>query len=237
METRTEGEPARAGHDLLLTMAGRLPDRLLWRLRDWSAAGAGIALRTTVPRALVRHRVGITEDERALLRTAVLGWGGSSRAVDAVLHADAAPESGASFLPAEHGPGWDATDLVLRALAPVVGAGELRRAWRVERAARRAQASPPARVVLLSSTGDDPDLPTLTGAVQRALRAQGEPDPRVEVLGPDSPATAYHREALVAADLLWRAAGATPARGTAGILHFPDPAVEKARASELVGHG
>ena len=85
-------EAEQACHDVLLAMAGRLPDRLLWRLRDWLSSGAHVALRTALPRALLRHRIGVSEDERARLRTAVLAWGGPARLVDAVLHVDAAPE-------------------------------------------------------------------------------------------------------------------------------------------------
>jgi hypothetical protein len=247
VETRTATRPAAlaeagsAGHDVLLALAGRLPDRVLWRLRDWLASGAGIALRTALPRTLVRHRVGVTDDERALLRTAVLGWGGSARQVDAVLHADAPPEAGTTtFATRDDGPGWDATDLVLRALVPTIGGvGELRRAWRLERVSRRARAAdeaPPSRVVLLGATVD---LPALTGAVQRALRAQGEAEPRVEVIGPDSPATAYHRDALAASDVLWRAdadASSVDASPDAA-LYFPDPFGPSLPSGELVRHG
>ena len=87
-------EAARACHDLLVSLAGRVPDHALWRLRDWLAADADVALRTAVPRTLLRHRVGVTETERALLREAVQAWRGPVRLVDAVLHADPAPEVG-----------------------------------------------------------------------------------------------------------------------------------------------
>lgn len=239
MDSRTGTDPTGAGHDILLAVAGRLPDRLLWRLRDWLAAGAEVALRTALPRALVRHRVGITDDERVFLRAAVLGWGGASRQVDAVLHLDAPPEAEVSFAAREEGPGWDASDLVLRALVPTVGGvGELRRAWRTERTARRTDPEPPARVVLLGATDG---LPALTGAVQGALRAQGETDPRVEVLGPDSPATAYHRAALAASEVLW-CAGAPVLDTSGGSRRSPDPRGPDPRGrwaapGELVRHG
>ncbi len=205
VESRTdETRPAdRAGHDILLAMAGRLPDRLLWRVRDWLAGGAEVALRTALPRALLRHRVGVTEVEREMLRTAVLAWGGSGRLVDAVPHADVAPEPTATFAAQGDVPGWDGPDLVLRALVPAsADVIEVRRAWRTERASRRSAPMPATRVVLIGATRD---LPALTGAVQRALRAQGEVEPRVEAIGPGSPVTAYHREALAASEVLWHA--------------------------------
>lgn len=224
----------RTCHDLLVALAGRLPDPLLWRLRDWLAAGAHAALRTSVPRALVRHRLGVTEDERVLLREVVTAWGGSPRHVEAVLHLDTPPEAGASFSAGGESPGWDTADLVLRAVAPALAeAGELRRAWRTDRAARRAAPVPPSRVVLLSARGD---LPAVTAALQRALRAQGESTPRVEVVGQGTPITAYHREALVGSELLWRAGG-VPASAPGDGRGAPPQVRRSPSTSELVGHG
>ncbi|MDD7920881.1 hypothetical protein [Actinomycetospora callitridis] len=217
-------EAEQACHDVLLAMAGRLPDRLLWRLRDWLSSGAHVALRTALPRALLRHRIGVSEDERARLRTAVLAWGGPARLVDAVLHVDAAPEPTAGFVEPGRGPGWDDTDLVLRALAPVAGGvTAVRRAWRHGSGA-------PVRVVLVDAPVDAATggRAALTGALQRALRARGESDPCVEVLGPTIVPTPYHRAALAAAEVLWR-------RGTDRVP--PARAGLGAEAGELVGHG
>ena len=66
---------ARACHDVLVAMAGRVPDRALWRLRDWLACGADVALRTALPRTLVRHRVGVTDQP-------LEGAGATHRAAD-----------------------------------------------------------------------------------------------------------------------------------------------------------
>lgn len=227
-DARPGGVP-RAAHDLLVALAGRVPDRPLWRLRDWLAADAVVALRTAVPRTLLRHRVGVTETERALLREAVTGWRGPSRLVDAVLHADSAPEPTAAFVEPGRS-GWDAADLVLRALLPTVGqVGEVRRAW------RSGTEGGPVRVVLVSASGD---LPSLTGAVQRALRAHGGNAPGVEVIGAGTLTTSYHRAALAASDVLWRAGA--PASVSSG----PDgPGLPGQRSgavpppAELVRHG
>ncbi len=224
------GGTARACHDLLVALAGRLPDRSLWRLRDWLAADAVVALRTAVPRTLLRHRVGVTETERGLLREAVTSWHGPVRLVDAVLHADTAPEPTATFTEPGRS-GWDAADLVLRALLPTVGeVGEVRRAWRT------APAGGPVRVVLVSAAGD---LPSLTGAVQRALRAHGGADPGVEVIGAGTLTTSYHRAALAASEVLWRAGApasvsASPSEGPG----LPGPRIGAAPSpAELVRHG
>jgi hypothetical protein len=218
--TASLGDAERACHDVLLAMAGRLPDRLLWRLRDWLSCGAYVALRTALPRALLRHRVGITEDERARLRAAVLAWGGPARLVDAVLHVETPPEPGASFLGAG-GPGWDDTDLVLRALAPVTGGvTAVRRAW-------RSSSGAPVRVVLVAA--ERGGEAALTRALQRALRARGEADPCVEVIGTSASPTPYQRAALAAAEVLWRA--------EPGQVPPPARADRGAPTGELVGHG
>lgn len=228
VETRTGTDPDRACHDVLLAMAGRLPDRLLWRLRDWLSCGAPVALRTALPRALLRHRVGVTEDERATLRAAVSAWGGSPRLVDAVLHVDATPAPAVCFLAPSDGPGWDDTDLVLRAVAPLAGGVvAVRRAW-------RAESGGPVRVVLVEAHGD---LPALTGALQRTLRAGGEADPQVEVLSPGDGGTGYHRDALAVAATLWRSGGAASVSGAAPVCPERPAAPARADTGELVGHG
>jgi hypothetical protein len=126
---------------------------------------------------------------------------------------------------------WDASDLVLRALLPTAGeVGEVRRAWRTSTGG-------PVRVVLVSAAGD---LPALTGAVQRALRAHGGTAPGIEVIGAGTLTTSYHRAALAASDVLWRA-GAPASVSAAG----PDrePGLPGPRSggvpssAELVRHG
>jgi hypothetical protein len=80
---RLAGVPA--GHELLLRLAGRFPDELLWRLRDWLAAGDTAALGAVLPRTLLRHRIGLTGHERTLLAEVVGPDAPSRRLVEAVL--------------------------------------------------------------------------------------------------------------------------------------------------------
>jgi hypothetical protein len=61
--TDTDGTDA-ACHELLLRLAGRLPDDPLWRLRDWLSADVDqgrAAVGATLPRTLLRHRIGLTD--------------------------------------------------------------------------------------------------------------------------------------------------------------------------------
>src|ERR1700754_1906448 len=138
-------ESDRACHDLLVRLAGRLPDRLLWRLRDWLAAGGHAVLVRSLPKALLRHRIGLTDAERELMDACLPRWGSTPRLLDAVLPATDPAEVTVTFR-AELGPdeacadvagssGW--RDSVCLLLAAVVrghpGAKELRRSWRMDR--------------------------------------------------------------------------------------------------------
>jgi hypothetical protein len=197
----SERSTDQACHELLLRLAGRLPDELIWRLRDWLAAGSRITVSTTLPRELLRHRVGLTEQECELLATAVGEWGASRRMLDAVLPVDIPDEPLTDF----RSPASD-VDLVDLSLVAVVrghpGSRELlhtRRSAVVPaggRAVRRDQ-----RVVLVRG-GERPWL--LTGTLQRLLRAHGDRTPCVEVLPPLGEQTEYHRAAVASAAVLWR---------------------------------
>jgi hypothetical protein len=201
-----QADPERACHDLLIRLAGRLPDRLLWRLRDWLAADGHAALGRALPKALLRNRIGVTDAERDLMEACLPLWGATQRQLDAVLPA-AEPADTTAVFRAELGPeevcadlvgpgGWrDSVDLMLTAVVRgQPGAKELRRSWRVDR-------SRPQRVVLAHVTRD---LPALTGTLQRVLRAHGDLTPCVEVVSPPLALPPYHRLALRDSTSLWR---------------------------------
>jgi hypothetical protein len=190
-----------ACHDLLVRLAGRLPDDLLWRMRDWLADGGRSALSATLPRELLRHRVGLTEDEREMLGAAVGEWGASRRLLDAVLPAHAADDLFVAF-EAPDGPDQAALS-VLAVVRGHPGCVELRQGWRVadaRGAGRRAQ-----RIVLVLGA----ERPwALTGTLQRVLRAHGDRTPCVEVLPPHGEPPAYHQAAIIGSAPLWRSAAA-----------------------------
>jgi hypothetical protein len=215
-------EQERACHDLLVRLAGRLPDRLLWRLRDWLAAGSHPTLARTLPKALLRHRVGITDSERDLMEAALPHWGAPQRSLDAVLPVGELTDPGVTFT-ADLAPdvlcadvlgigGWrDGVDLALTAIVRGhQGAKELRRSWRLDHPR-------PRRVVLAHVTED---LPGLTGTLQRVLRAHGDLSPCVEVVSPPLALPPYHRAALRDSTSLWRVPGreSSSRRSAAGSL-------------------
>ena len=182
---------AAACHELLVRLAGRLPDRLLWRLREWLATGAHAAVAALLPRALLRHRVGLTDAERDLLEAAVAGRA-PRKLLDAVLTVTVPDEPDVTF---RSGPDPDVAALSLLAVARGVdGCVELRQTLRGT--GRHAQ-----RVVLVRADGPRPWA--LAGTLARLLRAHGDTAPCVEVLPVGDP-PAYHRAALAGSTLLWR---------------------------------
>jgi hypothetical protein len=191
-------------HDLLLRLAGRLPDELLWRLRDWLAAGSRAAVSALLPRELLRHRVGLTEPECALLTAAIGEWGASRRLLDAVLPIETPDEPVTAFepMPAE-------IDLTALGLLAVVrghpGCRELRQVRRGGVGARTGRRD--QRVVLVRGA-HRPWL--LTGTLQRLLRAHGDRTPCVEVLAEQGEPTGYHRAAIDISSQLWCAPSAVP---------------------------
>jgi hypothetical protein len=200
-------EQQRACHDLLVRLAGRLPDRLLWRLRDWLAEGAHTAVARTLPKSLLRHRVGITDSERELLEASLGCWGAPQRSLDTVLPILELTQPTVPFT-AELDPAQTCTDVpatgrwrdsVELSLIAVVrgnpGARELRRCWRLE-------TPRPQRVVLAHVTTD---LVATTATLQRVLRAHGDLTPCVEVVSPPLTLGPYHRAALRDSTSLWRA--------------------------------
>jgi hypothetical protein len=189
--------PDASCHDLLVRLAGRLPDELLWRMRDWLAGDGRAVLSATLPRELLRHRVGLTDEERDLLVEAVGRWGASHRLLDAVLPALASDELTVTFR-AGSGEVDTAALSVLAVVKGHPGCVELRQGWRY--GSRREQ-----RVVLVLGA----ERPwTLTGTLQRVLRAHGDHTPCVEVLPPHGEAPAYHQAVIIGSVPLWRSAAA-----------------------------
>ncbi len=185
-----------AAHDLLVRLAGRLPDELLWRLRDWLAAGAHPALAAALPRELLRHRIGLDDAERELLAASAGQWGAPRRLLDAVL-----PLDNSDGPPADFRTEPDVDPAALSVLAVVRGhAGciELRQARRSD--GRREQ-----RVVLVHGAERPWEL---AGTLQRILRAHGDRTPCVEVLPPHGEPAAYHQAAIIGSAPLWRSPAA-----------------------------
>lgn len=187
-----------ACHELLLRLAGRLPDRQLWRFRDWLAAGALDALAATLPLTLLRERVAITAAESLLLNAALLGAGADAGQLNALAWVDEIGELGYTFT--AESPEWvnmgDQVAVVLGAV--LLGRPEVldvRGSWRRHRSGM----SSTTRVVLVTVSADGARL---AGELQRVLRALGTHEPGVEVMPEGINLPPYHGAALAASEPL-----------------------------------
>lgn len=192
------GDASASAHELLLRLAGRLPERQLWRFRDWLAAGALDALAGTLPLTLLRERVPLTAAEFMLLNAALLDAGADPGQLNAVAWVDEVPELGYTFTPEP--PDWvsmgDSVAVVLGAVlhgrSEVV---DVRGTWR----RHRSEAAAETRIVLVTATAG---WARLTGELQRVLRALGTYEPGVEVMPEGIDLPPYHEAALAAAESL-----------------------------------
>jgi hypothetical protein len=192
------GDASASCHELLLKLAGRLPDRQLWRFRDWLAAGALDALAGTLPLTLLRERVGITAHESVLLNAALMDAGADPGQLNAIQWVDEVGDLGYTFTP--ESPEWVSTgDSVAVVLGAVLhGRSEVvdvRGSWR----RHRSGVGSATRVVLATATSD---CARLTGELQRVLRALGTYEPSVEVLPEGGDMPRYHEAALAASEPL-----------------------------------
>nr|WP_242687687.1 MULTISPECIES: hypothetical protein [unclassified Actinopolyspora] len=193
-------------HELLLHLADRIPSDSLWRYRDWLAGGAAEVLAVSLPKHLLRERIGLTDEEHRLLSDALLPLGADPAAVGAILPAEPLPGGAGTgrYSFSATGPTDDKGDseaLVLGAsLRGRPGVHEVRGSWRRD----TTNEDSPARVVLVTTSGDPVEL---TGEIQRILRALGNHAPLVEVLPADVELTDYHSRAHTASNLICTGSG------------------------------
>ncbi|MEU5693532.1 hypothetical protein [Actinosynnema sp. NPDC020468] len=182
-------------HELLLRLAGRLPDDVLWRFRDWAASDAVVVLARALPRTLLHDRIGLTDYEQQLLGDALIPHGADRGLISSVRGLDELPEPDYTFTPESPNRvsmGDSATVVLGATLRGRPGVGEVRSAWRQRGGESR-------RVILVTASSGHTRL---TGELQRVLRALGDHDPCVEVLPGDEDLPPYHRAALAASELV-----------------------------------
>jgi hypothetical protein len=184
-------------HELLLRLAGHLPDRYLWRYRDWLAGGASEVLARSLPNVLLREQIALSDADQQFLGEVLLPLGADPASVHAILPGPEHVSSRYTFTadPLHSNSAVDAEILVLGAtLRGRQGIGEVRTSWRREDGEDDLK-----RVLVVTAATDFIDL---TGEVQRIVRALGDPEPRVEVLPPDGEPTPYYLAALAESTLV-----------------------------------
>ncbi|SFP65855.1 hypothetical protein SAMN05421810_10312 [Amycolatopsis arida] len=180
-------------HELLLRLAGRLPDQVLWRFRDWLSEGAMGTLARTLPRSLLTHRIDLDQTEYRLLVAGLIPHGADWHQVSSALGVDDVTDTRYTFQSSP--PDWvnsvDSVSVLVHAtLRGRPDVGEVRETWRHGGVTGEREAK---RVLLISVLSG---APRLTGELQRVLRVLGEEEPSVEVLPPRLELPEYHRAAL-----------------------------------------
>ncbi|MFI5607151.1 hypothetical protein [Amycolatopsis sp. FDAARGOS 1241] len=186
-------------HELLIRLAGRTPDQLLWRFRDWLGEGAMGTLARTLPRSLLKHRIDLDQTEYRLLVAGLIPHGADWHQVSSTLGVDDVTETRYTFT--QSAPEWvnsvDSVSVLLHAtLRGRADVGEVRQSWRHLGVVGEGGAK---RVLLVTATSG---LPRLTGELQRVLRVLGDEEPSVEVIPPRFDLPGYHRAALANSELV-----------------------------------
>ncbi|GAA5105491.1 hypothetical protein [Haloechinothrix salitolerans] len=187
-----KSEDELACHELLLLLAGRLPDIALWRFRDWLGEGQLSVLARTLPKSLLRHGIGLDQREHGLLAACLVPHGADVHQVSATLRIDGATRPRYTFTesPSERANVADSVSALLdAALRGRPDVGDVRATWRRAEGHERGE----KRVLLVTAVAG---WPRLTGELQRVLRVLGDDEPSIEVLPPNFDMPEYHREAL-----------------------------------------
>lgn len=188
-----EQDPELACHELLLCLAGRLPDATLWRFRDWLGEGALEVLARTLPKSLLRDDIDLDQREYDLLVAALLPYGADFHELSSTLRVDDAPVNRYTFTGTapDRLNNVDSVSAVIdAALRGRPDVGEVRESWRY---AERGSERDAKRVLLVTATAG---WPRLTGELQRVLRVLGDEEPAIEVLPQRFDLPDYHLAAL-----------------------------------------
>ncbi|WP_433124761.1 hypothetical protein ACQPWW_20485 [Micromonospora sp. CA-240977] len=187
--------------DVCRRLAGRLPDDVLGTVRENYAAGEFDLADATLLLSLAFYGVGITSEERALLR-AFIGEPDGADLADVPAIAQVPPLSYRFSVdgPAD-APDPAPADTLLSVDAPRRHGRSLHRAWRTP-----LDGAPDAAAwtyVLRVAEGAD-ELSTYSGVTSNLWVALRQKWP-VEVIAADSPRTPYQEAALAGAQVIWRA--------------------------------
>lgn len=196
MDAHKDPDIESASHELLLRLAGRMPDRLLWRYRDWLGEGAMSTLARTLPRTLLKHNIDLDQPEYRLLVAGLVPHGADWHQVSSTLGVDEVGENRYTFTPSapDQVNSVDSVSALVHAtLRGRPDVGEVRQSW------RQRTGEEPKRVLLITALSG---LPRLTGELQRVLRVLGDEEPSVEVLPPRLELPEYHRAALASSELV-----------------------------------
>jgi hypothetical protein len=229
-------------HELLLWLAGRLPDDVMTRCREQLAQGALAEVARAVVFCVLSQDLALTSAEVAALASLLTATGGDPSALSEVEIDDSAPLLWAfSDDPAEaadagqgepgqgdpgQGEAQEASiaarkldQAMAEALAEEPGAIGC---WRARRVPLDDAPAMPAKAVFTVEVESDTDLPGAAGRLQQRLTAAGEASPQIEVYPVDYDLPLYQRLARGYGQLVW-AAAPDPGMRVAWLFDEVDP--------------
>jgi hypothetical protein len=222
-----------ACHQMLLGLAGRLPDDLITQCRVQLAEGAVGEMATAIAFCVLSQNIPLASTDAAVL-TALLAEAGAEDSTLAEVDIDDTGEVAWYFTDvppevADTGQGGlqDVTpaaagepeQAVAEALAVEPGAVGCWLAWRLPQDGTSPESARPVFVIEVST---DTDLVGLTAWVQRRLTVAGADSPQVEVYHRDIELPLYQRLARGYGELVWAAAD-DPGLQLASIFDEVDP--------------
>ncbi len=229
-----EGERTSDCHEMLLRLAGRLPDDLMTRCREQLAQEAFEDMARAVVFCVLSQDLPLASYDVAVLTALLAETGGDVSALDDVEIDDSDPviwyftDDPAGAVDAEAGQGevQDASttsgELEQAMAGGLADEPDAIGCWRAWRLPSDDTPSAPAKPVFTVEVSADADLPGITARAQLWLAAAGEPSPQVEVYPWDAELPVYQRLARGCGELIW-AAAPDPGMQVATIFDEVDP--------------
>jgi len=225
----TEEERGDAFHNLLLRLAGKVPDDLLVKARSWLAEGEEGEAARAVTFVVTTQHIPLVEADVALLDEVLRAEGHDASALSQVQIAEYDPTPPFQFGPTAPGvePPVRPDDAPLdeidqQAIDAVSEEEDVHGMWRAWRYPADASPWPPPRRIYLVEADEDADVVELTATLQERLAEAGETDPQVEVYPVDAELPTYQRLAKAYGSLIW-AATPSPQIRMATVFDAVDP--------------
>lgn len=198
--------------EMLLRLAGRLPDELLAQCRDWVAAGNFTPVASAVAFSAASTRSSLVYDDVELLSEILTEAGADTSVLSQIDQAEIDPMPYFRF--SEHAPGTEEGKItdsevadpggidaaIVAAAAQSDGLLGLWRSWRYP--GTEAPWPPPRRVFIAETESVD-TLVEATADLQQALRLAGEDNPQVEAYPTGVELPSYQTFARANSTLLW----------------------------------
>jgi hypothetical protein len=203
MVTENDTDRAAAGyHEMLLRLAGRLPDDLMTRCRGQLAQGALGELARAVVLGVQSSDVPLAGADVEVLTEVLAGTGGDPAALGEVKIDNSDPMA---WRFTDNLPGTPAEELDQAMSDALTGEETAIGCWRAWRVSSDDVPQDEAKAIFVVEVESDADMAGITARLQDRLAAAGEDSPQVEVCSWDVEPPAYQRLASGFGELIWAA--------------------------------